>query len=158
MEKLQSLQHSYAELTDREMKLSQAKLELSRERMRLQQLTKQLYEKRCSLCKLSEQRMDIPDMLSATHEMNVTPMHSESRMPTVDELLNADAQSIIDKLTLKLNQLPIQNQWPVAETVLDPDLLMVKLHVSNPTNDTSIQNSFPNIRKSIDSTPQNHQI
>lgn len=135
LEKLQSLQHSYTELTEREVKLSQAKLELSRERMRLQQLTKQLYERRCSLCKLADQRLDMPDMLNTTNELNTMQTQSEYRMPTVDEILNSDAQSIIDKLSLKLDQLPFQNKLPSAENVLDPDLLMVKLHISNPIND-----------------------
>lgn len=135
LEKLQSLQHSYTELTEREVKLSQAKLELSRERMRIQQLAKQFYENRCSLCRLSDQRLEMPDMLNTNHELNAMPAQPESRMPTVDELLNSDAHSIIDRLSLKLNQLPNQNKWPTNEAILDPDLLMVKLHISNPNLD-----------------------
>lgn len=129
LEKMQGLQHSYTDLTEREVKLSQAKLELSRERMRLQQMTKQFYENRCSLCKVSDQ----PDVLTANNDINSSmPAAHESRMPTVDELLQSDAISIIDKFSLKLNQLPIQNMWPASENVLDPDLLMVKLRISHP--------------------------
>lgn len=137
---MQDLQHSYTELTEREVKLSQAKLELSRERMRLQQLTKQFYETRCSLCKLSDQRLEMPDMLNTSNEyMHAIPAQPDSRMPTVDELLNSDAHSIIDRLSLKLNQLPAHNnKWSAPENVLDPDLLMVKLHISDPNKDNHI--------------------
>lgn len=134
MEKLQDLQHNYAELTEREVKLSQAKMELSRERMRLQQMTKQFYEQRCSLCKLSDRRMEDFDNVTKNNDMHTLAAQPESRMPTVDELLNSDAHSIIDKLLLKLDQLPNQNKRSTVENILDPDLLMVNLHLSNSNN------------------------
>lgn len=138
MEKIQNLQHNYAELTEREVKLSQAKIELSHERMRLQKMTKQFFEKRCSFCKLSDQRMEISDNVIKNNDMYTLAVQPESRMPTVDELLNSDAHSIIDKLLLKLDQLPNQNKRSTVENVLDPDLFMVNLHLSNPNNDNLI--------------------
>lgn len=60
--KLQSLQESYMELTQREAKLSQAKMELGRERMELQGIRQQLRQSKCSLCRIGVQNREISEL------------------------------------------------------------------------------------------------
>lgn len=60
--KMQSLQESYIELTQREAKLSHAKLELGRERMELQGLRQQLRQSKCSLCRIGVQNREISEL------------------------------------------------------------------------------------------------
>lgn len=60
--KLQSLQDNYIELTEREAKLSQAKMELGKERMELQGLRQQLRQSKCSLCRIGAQNREISEL------------------------------------------------------------------------------------------------
>lgn len=60
--KLQTLQDSYIELTEREAKLSQAKMELGKERMELQILRQQLRQSKCSLCRIGVQNREISEL------------------------------------------------------------------------------------------------
>lgn len=59
---MQTLQESYIELTEREAKLSQAKMELGRERMELQGLRQQLRQSKCSLCRIGAQNREISEL------------------------------------------------------------------------------------------------
>lgn len=60
--KLHSLQENYIELTDREAKLSQAKLELGKERVELQGARQQLRQSKCSLCRIDAQNREIAEL------------------------------------------------------------------------------------------------
>lgn len=59
---MQTLQDSYIELTEREAKLSQAKMELGKERMELQGLRQQLRQSKCSLCRIGAQNREISEL------------------------------------------------------------------------------------------------
>lgn len=50
------------ELTEREAKLSQAKMELSKERMELQHLRQQLRQSKCSLCRIGLKNTEISEL------------------------------------------------------------------------------------------------
>lgn len=132
--RLRGLQQSYAELTDREAKLSQAKFELSRERLELQQLRKQLRQTRCSLCKIGDQSKEMSDLLTKGDPEPLSRIGTDrvDRVPTVDEILQAD--SISDKLSrsnfqVDLDNLP--NLTDLSTNSFDPDLLLVKLDLMN---------------------------
>lgn len=59
---MQTLQDSYIELTEREAKLSQAKMELGKERMELQGVRQQLRQSKCSLCRIGAQNREISEL------------------------------------------------------------------------------------------------
>lgn len=50
------------ELTEREAKLSQAKMELGKERMELQHLRQQLRQSKCSLCRIGVKNTEISEL------------------------------------------------------------------------------------------------
>lgn len=50
------------ELTEREAKLSQAKMELGKERMELQHLRQQLRQSKCSLCRIGVKNAEISEL------------------------------------------------------------------------------------------------
>lgn len=50
------------ELTEREAKLSQAKMELGKERMELQRLRQQLRQSKCSLCRIGVKNTEISEL------------------------------------------------------------------------------------------------
>lgn len=141
--KLQSLQQNYTELTEREAKLSQAKLELSKERMELQQLRKQLRQTRCSLCKIGDHNKELTDLITKNDSDPLNRISGDTnsrwRMPSVDELLNAE--TIAENMQINLRRKPFEidlasvpDLADTSDNLLDPDLLLVKLNLLNSKN------------------------
>lgn len=101
---MRGLQENFADLTDRETKLSQAKIHLSKERIALQNVAQQLRQSKCSLCRIGIQNRDLSEMdplMDIKTKLNSTktnlPHHPimddfDSGLPTVDDILATESR------------------------------------------------------------------
>lgn len=159
MAKLQNLQQNYADLAEREAKLSYAKIELSKERVKLQNLQSQLRRSKCSLCRIGEQSKEIiesdpladiigggnadePQMNSSGSGLETMKFgnadHFQRSVPSVDELLNAEPKfnSCVPNILMASRQFDFgSDRLPFRDmgdfNGIDSDLRLVNLNLMN---------------------------
>lgn len=139
--KLQNLQENYIELTEREAKLSQAKMELGKERMDLQGLRRQLRQSKCSLCRIGAQNHEISELdplndISAAAHVNKSyakfDIFSSNSFDGLQQRLS-NVESMIDDVIIDVPQSPknrhlfhlnandsSQNAHSLPKIVIDP--------------------------------------
>ena len=154
MIKLQHLQRNFKELAERETTLSQAKLEISKERLELQTMRRKLFQTRCSLCKIGEQSKEISELLTRSDKEQHMPMlsiggeagpldnfamsefHAKilNEIDSTNDVDQIHADSMARRFNHKLFDVdlaPVPDITDIADNLLDPDLLLVKLDALN---------------------------
>lgn len=142
MLKMKSLQSNYIELTEREKRLSDAKIQLSATRMELQRLKHQIRQSKCSLCRIGAQNQDmaehggilddtalnehLPTQMNARTSVN---MHAD--INSIDDIVLMDCVSRLDD-----NQLPTSSMkhyslagYSNLEHSIDSDALLLNLNL-----------------------------
>lgn len=139
---MRGLQENFAHLTDRETKLTQAKIDLSKERIALQNLGQQLRQSKCSLCRIGIQSRELSAMDPLNDiktKLNSTktnlPNHPlddfDAGLPTVDDLLATESR--IDSFMPlfsphKWNYSLIEAKDIESENEYDADLNIAKMN------------------------------
>lgn len=139
---MRGLQENFADLTDRETKLSQTKIDLSKERIALLNVAQQLRQSKCSLCRIGIQNCELSEidpLNDIKTKLNSTktnlPHHPmddfDSGLPTVDDILATESR--IDSFvpffsSHKWNYSLIEAKDIESENEYDADLNMAKIN------------------------------
>lgn len=114
--KLQRLQDNYIELTEREAKLSQAKMDLGKERMELQGLRQQLRQSKCSLCRIGAQNREISeldplnDIVGNDKLYSKLDVFSSNSFDGLQQRLS-NVETMIDDVIINIPPLPTQMKF-----------------------------------------------
>lgn len=142
---MKNLQNNFAELTQREKQLSDAKIKLGEKRMEFQRLRHQILQSKCSLCRIGAQNQEIFELdplndITSDGERNksFTKENNDFKhdLFSVDNLLVQETNSniaypnsFLQSQKWSIDNEIKQNDSLFTKTMIDPDLMLMRLNL-----------------------------